>query len=98
MQGQKNSLLGEAFKVSKEIELLALGQANGLSGDVLERYINFMSIRFPQPQDWHYMDEWAERFATGHPEDWCDDKSKQVLDNITFLFLAIPKNRGFKNE
>jgi len=91
MQGQKNCVLGEVVALTYELELLAVGQQAGLWGDVLERYVNFMYLRFPGGRAYMYLEEWAERFATGHPETYCDPKSLQVLKNLQYLFISITK-------
>jgi hypothetical protein len=46
----------------------------------LERFVKFFSKRFPDEDDrvLSYVSEWADRFNTGHPENYMDTKSKCI--------------------
>lgn len=55
-----------------------------LSTEVRENlYKNFMALRFPtEPKDSPYSNEWVIRFVSGHPDNYMDEDSLKVWNEL----------------
>ena len=74
-----------------------VGRLAGLKGRWLDRFVEYMTIRWPDTEKQKCRDgyafEWAERFADGFDYACSDTKGKQILLDID---LAICKEVGSK--
>jgi len=61
------------------VGLFLMAANRSLSPNDTERFVNFIALRFPHMPAEDYIEEWADRFATGHPETWADEKSLNVM-------------------
>lgn len=59
-----------------------IGKEKGVKN--LKVFVSFLSKRFPDENDriTSYFEGWADRFNTGSPENYMDDFSKSVYDQV----------------
>jgi len=68
----------------KKEKIEEIGKQVGLTDDVLNVFVEFFSRRFPNEDDriTSYVAEWADRFKSGHPENYMDGQSKAIYDEV----------------
>ncbi len=60
----------------EEEQIRKIAREKGMRNE--ELFVRFMQIRFPNEQSPDYVGEWADRFLSGDPTVYMDDKSKEA--------------------
>jgi len=68
----------ERYSIFSESDLKKFGKEEGLSNEQNKVFAKFMRIRFPHERHSLYVQEWANRFASGHPESYMDSQSLEA--------------------
>lgn len=82
-----------------------VGKKEGLEGNQLRDFVNFMQLRFPHEKDYTYTAEWVGRFKDGREWWSADGDSKKALMKINPVYykrflqdIEIEKKRFKKQQ
>jgi len=61
----------------------AIALENEMPAEMLDSFVRFMEMRFPDERLKSYVEEWVLRFLSGQPEKFCDHVSLKALQIAT---------------
>lgn len=64
-----------------KMDLVSIARQHGVNG---KAFMHFMEKRFPGELSFSYINEWAERFATGNPQTFMDSKSLAIYEEVVY--------------